>query len=166
MCDLLIAIIVCAYGSNIWRGEREKGSRRRWKRGRESGRGKIDFHFPGRVCLSLNGASLVPRQTAQWLFFFSSFRTLLLSTCSTLSHRNVHHVLFRSRDQHCCASVLRTCRLLSPVSAASPPVSRILAETRFRSFLIILIIFITLFRIFAIYTYMFKKVRIWKREMK
>lgn len=46
-------------------GEKErKGVGNDEKEG-ESGRGKIDFHFPGRVCLSLNGASLVSRQTAQ-----------------------------------------------------------------------------------------------------
>lgn len=112
MCDLLVAIIVCVYGSihlEERKREREEETMKKRERKREN-------RFPfSRARLPLAQRSLIsssPNSTVT--FFFSSFGTLLLSTCSTLSHRNVHHVLFRSRDQHCCASVLRTCRLLSP----------------------------------------------------
>lgn len=117
-----------------------------------SGRGENRFPF-SRARLPLAQRCLIssPRQTAQWLFFFSSFRTLLLSTCSTLSTHRMSTMFYFVAEISIVVQVFyEPVAFFSPVSAAPPPVSRILAETRFRPFLITLIIFVTLFRIFAI----------------
>lgn len=101
-----------------------------------------------------------PNSTAAASFFFylsSPFVPSLypLALFATPPHRNVHHVLFRSGDQHCYGSVLRPVLRSSPLALATfrfHPISRSPREKameREGDSVLLIILVLALFRLVA-----------------
>lgn len=122
-------------------------------------RGKIDFHFPERVCFSLSGASLVPRQTARrrLLFFFLSllpFRALPLSIRSSPPRRTETSTMFYFVAE--ISIVTEVFYVLSSVlPLLSPPLAStlfldVLAKKRERYSVLLIILILALFPLVAV----------------